>query len=230
MLELKLRINGADFVCSDNVGLADSLFREGRFDDARDVLRDEINAGEGAAILEAALLLAKVEHAAKRPRAALRVLSDYQPHFDAAGDRLRAWFHMTRAATYHLAADSDPTYIDRAFLDYEQGIDFQKKSGETAEAGCAENNLALLLARFGRFDDAHEHFRRARSLFAGLPVKLAEVDETTARVLILEGKFYEAEGYALEAVSVFRRYDERRLLNEARRTLAFVVMKCAEEA
>jgi tetratricopeptide (TPR) repeat protein len=217
MLKLETHINDADFIRDDTVALGVSLYREGRLDEARSQLAPLAAAGE----LEAVIQLGKVEWAAKRYAVALELLNTRRTAFASSEPRTRARFHLVLAGVYQ-----DAELTDKAFIEYEEAIFHQESAREFYDAGCAANNLGYLLAKFGRFDGAAEYLKRARGHFKGMPVKLAEVDNTTAQILMLEKRFYEAEGYALEAVRVFREYDEPRLLAGARRTLALAVAGC----
>ncbi|HLL74847.1 MAG TPA: hypothetical protein VK421_06245 [Pyrinomonadaceae bacterium] len=207
--------NAPDFL-SDQCALAASLLSRSDIEGARKVLAPLVGAGD----IDAVILAAKVEAADGRYAEGLGLLNQFVPRIDAGSNRQRGWFHMTRGALYKDAAAGNPDLIDRAFIEFQAGIDYQLRTDEQREeAGCALNNLALLKARFGRFDEAHDLFDQARALFADKPVKAAEVNLSTAEVLIGEKRFYEAEGFALEAMQTFRRFDEPRLLRKARRAM-----------
>lgn len=214
MTHAETLINGAEFVSAEHA-LAASLLSQADIHGARKVLAPLVGAGD----LDAVILAAKVEAADRDFGAGLGLLAQFGGRFDSASDRLKAWFHMTRGAIYLEAVELDQSFQDNALIDFEQGIYFQRRTGDLTEAGGAANNIGLLCARFGRYREAHDYFRQARDLLAGDPVKLALVDHSAADTLILEGKFYEAEGYALAAVASLRAMDEPRLLRAARRTL-----------
>lgn len=214
MTATEASIKTADFMAADELALAHELRRERRFDEARAYLTEQLPRLAGKVRLDALLLLARVECSAGRPADALRVLGAHRAEFDGADDRLLAWLHQNRACAYQMLG-----LADEAFIDYEQSIHHFQKAGDTFEEGSAENNLALMLAGVGRFEESRTHLKAARACFRGAPVRLASVDDTEAQICLLEGKRDEALHLSLNACATFEAHGERRLLVEGLRTL-----------
>lgn len=80
-----------------------------------------------------------------------------------------------------------------------------------------ENNLGFLFSHLERFDSAHEHLDRARSLMTALKEKglIAQVDDTRARAFIAQGQFSKAEKLARASVQALAEGDALSLLAEA---------------
>ncbi|HEX8290792.1 MAG TPA: helix-turn-helix domain-containing protein, partial [Pyrinomonadaceae bacterium] len=79
------------------------------------------------------------------------------------------------------------------------------------------NNLAMLLYKLGRYEEAHEQLDRAGVIYTRLkdPGTLAQVDETRARVLSAEGNYREAARVLAGAIQTFERGGESALLADA---------------
>ncbi|HEY9282363.1 MAG TPA: hypothetical protein VIP46_02815 [Pyrinomonadaceae bacterium] len=224
MDELTATLKGTGFSRSPWLEIGIDLLREGKLGEAREILEEEVARAEGASRLEAILYLTKVEYAAGRYGRMLALLEDYRPLFIAAGDHgLLAWFHMSRAAARERTPAADGSHIDRAFLDYEQAIDHQLKTGDRQEAGGALNNMALMLHAAGRTAEAHEYVERARGYFRDLPIRLAQADASEAEMFHAEGDRRESRRLALRAAAAFAEHGKERLLNDLRPLLLWTL-------
>lgn len=205
------------------LALADSLRREGNYAEARAaVARELASARDGDARLACAVSLAKVERGAERPALALKIELEAARLADASGDHeLRARFHHGLAATYQLLGETDDALIEYEAAAYQWSL-----AGLCYDAGCAENNVALLLARAGRVAEARAHLARARGYFAGMPAKLAEVDESEAQVYLAEGDPEEALRLVTRSMTVFYEHGEAELRRKALPTLIKAAADC----
>lgn len=219
-------IKEADFMAADTYALANELYREGRLDEAHEILSKAI-AETPAADIDGQLshrnLLCMVERASKNLYEALRIHIEIYPlaqlsHFH----RLRANFHNGLGNTYEAIAKKEclAGYLDKALIEYEATRFHLEQADELEAAGHVENNIAVVLSQLGRAADAHKHLERARELFAGIPAKLAETSETAAQICFQqEGCEFEALGHALTASHGFYENGEIRLMNESLNTL-----------
>jgi tetratricopeptide (TPR) repeat protein len=84
---------------------------------------------------------------------------------------------------------------------------------------CARNlnNLAFLLYRLGRYNQAHENLDRAQKIFMRHrdTGSLAQVNETRARVLVAEGRYAEANRIISGVIESFQKGGEHALLADA---------------
>jgi tetratricopeptide (TPR) repeat protein len=235
----KAKIKYAEFIATEIYVLAKSLLDEGRIEDARDILRNEIRrlpAEETDHLLAYRNLLASVERGAKNFYEALRIHTETHPLAELSHvPILRARFHNGLGITLEEIAcrESLRDYFDRALIEYEAARYHAEEAGDTEFAGHIENNIALVYCQLGETAQAHEHLAHARTYFQDKEVKLAEIDETEAQVSMKEaGKEFETLTYALSACNAFIRHGEKRLLDDALPTLlkAIADYRCAVSA
>jgi len=203
--------------------LAYCYWREGAFDEARVVLNqvlDRLPEDQLERRAVAILRRAIVEASAMRHNDALNILTAAAPLFDRiTSHAIKGKFHNELASVlnYLSTAERRVDYSDRALIEYAAAGFHFEQAGHTRNQAAVENNLGYLLASLGRFADAHAHLGRARRLFTRLHdrVHTAQVQETSARAFIAEGRFAEAEKLARLAVGVLSKGGEVALLAEA---------------
>jgi tetratricopeptide (TPR) repeat protein len=215
----------ADFMTTKERALADALFSEGRFDEARRLLTKTAFAllsDEVDELLACRNLLAKVERGAGNFYEALKIHIETYPLSKLSRYHgLQAKFHNGLGNTYEAIANKEELrdYFDRALIEYEAARFHLEEAGALEECGYLENNIAAVLSRLGRTEEAHAHLEEARKLFRETPVNFAQVEHTTAQVYLEEDKAAEALACALDASRVFLRHGEKRLLDDSIRTL-----------
>jgi tetratricopeptide (TPR) repeat protein len=151
---------------------------------------------------------------------ALRIHTAAIPLVEASGNpSLRGRFHVNFALILrNLASAEDRSeYLDRALIEYTAASFHFEQAGPTRYCARVENSLGFLFSTIGRFEDAHKHIDQARHLFSGLEDKgsVAQVDDTRARVLLLEGHSAEAERVSRGAVETLERSGEQSLLAQS---------------
>lgn len=220
------RLGLTERVAETRVDLATCYWREGAVDEARVTLQAVLEQLELSELreseqrLRALLNLAIVEAVSNRYEEALQIHTQTAPLFGRSSNHaLRGKFHNEFAAVLnHLGlSDTREDYIDRALVEYAAaGFHFEQAGHKLSLAGL-ENNLGFLFAHLGRFDTAHEHLDRARSLITTFKDKglLAQVDDTRARAFISQGQFSNAEKVARASVKALEEGDELSLLAEA---------------
>ncbi len=207
--------------------------RVGAYDDARVVYQEALKGlGEGHEELRAKILLrlAIVELLSGRLNDSLRILLDSAELFEkSASVELKGKFHNDLACTLTSLGQAEhrPDYIDRAIIEYTAASHHFEQSGHLGHRASAESNLGFLLYTTGHYEEAHEHLNAARRLFADLHNKgrMAQVDETRARVLLAQGRLRPAEGAIREAVRVLSKGGEQGLLAEALTTQGRILSK-----
>jgi CheY-like chemotaxis protein len=203
--------------------LALCYWREGAFDEARDILANVLRLLDKSDKTLRAIVLMRagmIDITSHRLGAALRLYYEAVPLFEATRDHgLQGRFHNHFAALFNNlgTAEHREDYIDSALIEYAAASFHFEQAGHTRYQASVENNLGFLYFTLGRFSDAHEHLDRARSLFLqiGDQVHLAQVNDTRARTLLAEGKLRDAEKFAQSAVKTLEKGDEQALLAEA---------------
>jgi CheY-like chemotaxis protein/tetratricopeptide (TPR) repeat protein len=198
-------------------------WREGAFNEARDLLRDSLTylTDKDAGLKATGLLrLAVVEHASFRLNDALHLLTDAAPLFEACDNcTLKGRFHAEYGTVLKNlgAVERRGDYVDRALIEFAAASYHFEQAGHRRYQACVENNLGMLFCTAGRYEEAHEHLDRAQALLTSMRdvVHLAQTDETRARVLLAQGRCAEAERLVRGAAEQLERGGEQALLAEA---------------
>lgn len=217
------RLPDAEKAAEARVELACCYWREGAFDEARLVLRavlDSPGARQTGQRAMALLRLAIVESSDARYGQALELLSEAAPLFELEPSAsLRGKFHNERANALNCLYQGErgEGYLDRALIEYTAAGYHFKRARHTRNEAAVENNLGVLYTSAGRFEEARGHLTHARRLFTRLKdrTRVAQVDETRARLHLSEGLLAEAEQAARAAVRALEKGGELALLGEA---------------
>lgn len=202
--------------------LAICYWREGAYNEARDILKDALsritvdNELRAKAILRSAI----VERSAARYKDALRILTNNAPLFEKIRSNIvKGGFHNVLAGVLEDlgASEKKQSYIDRAFVEYAAASFHFEQAGHKTYRANVENNLGFLFFKAGRFKEAHEHLNYARRLLMHLKDSggVAQVNETRARVFLAQGHNSEAERVARAAVRTLENSGQQALLAEA---------------
>jgi tetratricopeptide (TPR) repeat protein len=197
-------------------------WRLGSHDEARVVLRDALGLlNDDDVELKAKIHIRRtiVEVWAGRYYEALNVLRESEPVFSSANDALRGRWHGQRAIVLDklATAEGNPESYDRAIIEYTAAIYHYEAARHERYCATNLNNLAMLLCKIGRYNDAHENLDRAQLVLTKLKDTgtLAQVDETRARVFIGEKRYREANRVLASAIQVFEAGGESGLLADA---------------
>jgi len=197
-------------------------WRLGAHDEARVVLKEALKPLADADVeLKAKIHIRRtlVEISENRYHEALGILKEAEPVFESANDAAKGRWHGQKALILDMLATADgrADLFDSALLEYTAAIYHYELAKH--ERYCARNlnNLAMLLCKLGRYEEAHEQLDRAGFIFVKLkdPGDLAQVDETRARVLVAERKYKEAARVLAGAIQTFERGGESALLADA---------------
>ncbi|HEX8150374.1 MAG TPA: tetratricopeptide repeat protein [Pyrinomonadaceae bacterium] len=197
-------------------------WRLGAHDDARVMMREALKPlTESDVELKAKIHIRRtlVEISENRYQDALGILKEAEPVFASANNATKAKWHGQKALVLDMLATAErKTYLfDSAVIEYTAAIYHYELAKH--ERYCARNlnNLAMLLYKLGRYEEAHEQLDRAGAIFTRLkdPGNLAQVDETRARVLVAERKYREASRILNSAIQTFERGGESALLADA---------------
>lgn len=197
-------------------------WRLGANDEARLIMREALEQLTNADVeLKAKILIRRtlVEISENRYSDALNILKEAESVFESASDALKGRWHgqkgliLRRLATAEGRAD----YADRAIIEFTAAIYHYEQARHERYCALNLNNLAMLLYKLGRYNEAHEHLDRAQLIFTRLKDlgNLAQVDETRARVLVAERNFREAERIIISVIKTFEKGGEAALLADA---------------
>jgi len=225
-------------VAEARVDLAICYWREGAFDEARVSLDDALERlgnVESEQRLRALLTRAIVEKLSLRPEDALRTHRQAAPLFQLSTNvALKGKFHNEYATVlkYLGLARNSSELIDQALVEYSAATIYAEEAGNKRFLASVENNVGNLFVHLERFDEAHKHLDRARSLFVSLKDRglVAQVDDSRARALILQGQPARAEALSRTAVKVLTEGDELSLLAEALTTHGIALARLANQA
>jgi tetratricopeptide (TPR) repeat protein len=160
-----------------------------------------------------------VEISAGRYHDALKILDEAEPVFKVASDALKGRWHAQMGLVMRRlwAAEGRADYLDRAIIETTAAIFHFEQAHHERYRGNNLNNLARLLARTGRYGEAHEQLDRAQRIFASLndAGNLAQVRETRARIFLAEKRYEKAADVITSAVGALERAGEPALLADA---------------
>ena len=197
-------------------------WRAGAFDEARLILREAVGRlGDGDVEQRAKVLIRRtlVEVSAGRYHDALHILKEAEPVFTTANDALKGKWHGQKALVLRRlgTAEKRADYTDQAIIEYTAAIYHYEQARH--ERYCANNlnNLAFLLYKLGRYEEAYNHLDRAQRIFMRLADagSVAQVRETRARVYLAEGKYDRAADAVRSAVGPLEKAGELALLADA---------------
>lgn len=197
-------------------------WRLGAFDEARVVMAEALTPLTDSDVeLKAKILVRRtlVDISENRYYDALNILKEAEPVFESASDALKGRWHGQKGLVLRRLATSEgrADYFDNAIIEYTAAIYHYEQAKHERYGATNLNNLAFLLYKMGRYQDAHRHLDRAGATLwrlkdAGL---LAQVDETRARVFIAQKKYADAERVISRAVQTLEQSGESALLADA---------------
>ena len=202
--------------------LGQCYFRLGGYDEERVILEEAFSTlEENDAELKAKILIrrASIEIWTGRYHDAWKVLDEAEPFFESCNDALKGRWHGQKALvlTQLATAEGRPDYADRAIMEYTAAIFHYEQARHERYCATNLNNLAFLLYKMVRYEQAHEHLDRAILLLLKLNDDglLAQVNETRARLLVAEHRYAEADRVIAGVVGTFERGGEYALLADA---------------
>jgi tetratricopeptide (TPR) repeat protein len=192
-------------------------WRSGALDEARIILTEAL---KGATTEQTGKILIGrviVEVSSGRYEEALDILIREQSFFEGASHALQGRWHGQMAIVLRRQAQGRIEYEDRAIIECTAAIYHYEQARHERYCGSNLNNLAMLLYRLERYQEAHEHLDKASRIFARLKDSgnIAQVKETRARILLAEERYLEARRVIIEVVDALERAGEQALLADA---------------
>ena len=195
-------------IAEAQIELALCYWREGRYSEARLILKDVLARLTVDSELKARAILrsAIVECSAACYQDALKMLREAAPLFEKITNHtLKGSYHNQLAMIFQTLAEAGQrSYLDQAFIEYTAASFHFEESKHKLYLANVENNLGLLYFTANRFKEAHRHLDYARELMGSLKdrVGAARVNETRARVFLAQERYQDAEKAAHGAVRV----------------------------
>jgi two-component system, OmpR family, response regulator CpxR len=216
-------LNVVKKVAEAQVEMAVCYRREGALDEARVWFREalsRVDDRDGDLKAVALLRSAVLEQLAGRLNDALNLLRPAASLIDASiNHTLKGRFHNEFANVLRDLGDIEnrADYVDQALIEYAAASVHFEVAGHDRYQACVENNLAMLLFKLTRLQEAYQHLDRADTLFTTLGdmVHQGQVAETRAQFMLAEGALVQAERSARRAVQLLENGDQRSLVAEA---------------
>ena len=229
--------------------LASCYWREGAFDEARIVINSALSLlTEVDGYWEGKLLVraATIEWDAQRLQESLRLLRRAEGKIGKSDDvLLRGNLHSglglvlsslflqeeafgAQGGAYD--SDSRKQYLQFALHENLKARELFEQASHKSFVAHVENNIGNLFYSLGRYDEAHKYLCMALRRLRGLKElgNAAQVLESLANVYLARGESEKALLSAREAVSTFKRGDDRALLSEALVTLGKVYARLGQ--
>ncbi len=192
--DLFARLGLDDRAAEARIDLGICYWREGALDEARVTFQEvltQLGDRETEQRLRALLNAAVVEKVSVRYRDALQIHQSAAPLFEKS-----------------------PNHALRGIVEYAAASFHFEEAGHQRFLGVVENNLGFLFVHLGRFQDAHEHLGRARSVAVALKDQglVAQFDDSRAKAFLGEKRYAEAESISRASVRSLEQGGEQSLL------------------
>jgi tetratricopeptide (TPR) repeat protein len=218
--------------------LAVCYWREGAFDEARDVLDDVLARSiDLAPQLRGKILLrgVNVEISTKHFNKADSLIEQATPPIEKSKNSLlrgKLYFHKALILRSRAEDNDDPKLLLSAIDYYKHAGVYYKKAKHNLFLAHVENNTGNVYRLLRDFKNTQTHLDKAIYLYSKLKdqAHAALVYETKAQAYLAELKLKDAEGAARTSVAMVRKGGEQSLLAECLTTLGVVLSRQANFA
>lgn len=218
-------------VAEAQTDLAICYWREGAMDEARVWFHEAFSRAASVENKFRVLVNSTtVEISSNRLIDALALLDQAGALLDQIEDcAAKGRYHMQRAIALKRLGGVEN--LDRAFIENTAASIHFEQAGHKRYFARVENNIGFILLELGRYREALAHLEKARNSFIELRDvgSVAQVNETRARVFLVQGLYSEAEKTADLAVSVLVEGGERSLLAEALVTQGIALARMGQQ-
>lgn len=137
---------------------------------------------------------------------------------------------MGRSHGHHANALRDLGETDRACEEYTASIIYFELANEDRNVACSKNNLAMLLSRKGRYEQAHEELSEAFAIARRLKDRsaLGQLEHTLSEILEAQEDYYPALEAADRSLS-YLTGDEAKLREQSEETRGRILSKLGIE-
>ena len=197
--------------------LALCYWRSGRQDDGRALFRQAVDAAQKPETKLRTLTNAStVEISSGRYDDGLVLLDAAAAYLaEVSDDWLQGCYHYQRGVVYQELGGMEN--LDRALIEYSAASMHLTNAGHVRHLAGVENNIGFILLLLGRATEALTHLEKAREIFITLKDSrmVAQVNDTRARVFLVEKRYAEAGRAIFAAISILEQGEESSLLAEA---------------
>jgi tetratricopeptide (TPR) repeat protein len=217
-LDLKPKVSEAQY----ELGVC--YWRVGAFEEARIILNEARAEATPEQHGKIVIVRALVEIFSGRYEEAQSILIEFRPSFESASHALKGRWHGHMGLALRRMAQGRIEILDKAIIEFTAAIYHYEQAGHERYCGNNLNNLAMLLYKVGRYQEAHEHLNKADQIFTSLKDSgsKAQVQETRARVLLAEERYEEARQVIIEVIDIFEKGGEQGFLADALRIKATI--------
>ncbi len=202
--------------------IAYCYWREGALSEARSWLHDALDklTFEGADRARTLLKLSTVEWTSGQFRKALELLELNDSLFrKITNPRIKGYYFSELGIIHRNLATTENKreYFHRAIEEYKEAEKQFKLARNQIFRADVINNVGFLLYKLDRYKEAHRYLDEARRLTVRFKDKAraAQIDESRAQVLIVQGRLIEAERIARRAISVLKKSGHFCMMAEA---------------
>ena len=233
------RIGDSRKVAEARAELGFCYWRVGAHDEARILFNEALKRLTigGNARANAIIGLSFVAWSESRYNEALQLLTDNAPLFERiTNETLKGTYHnQIGIVLEELGAASRKrrrVYFQRAIDEYNAADAHFRHAKNVVFRAHVKNNIGNVLRVLRQFKDARRYLEQARRLFkrARDKVRMAQVDDTRAQVLIAEGNYAQAETIARIAARSFKRSGRQCYLAETLTNQAIALARMREPA
>ena len=216
-------VNDSRKVAEAKAELAQCYWRSGDNDTARILLTtalERLTTG-GNAQANALFILSSVELAESRYKEVLRILTENASLFEGITNHtIKGGYHNQLGIIFRVlgsASKRRTNLLQRAIQEYNAADKEFRLAKNLIFRAHVQNNIAYVLRELGRFKEAHQCLEQARRLFerARDKVRVAQVDDSRAQLLIAQRKYAQAEVLASNAARTFKKAGRHCLLAES---------------
>jgi len=214
------------------IELAHCYYRQGAFALTRSTLLralNELSSNDTELRSICLIRLAVTERHAGHLYDSLTRLNEARESVERCGTLVTGRFHHELATTLKdlALAEGKNDYSEPVIKGFQQAIYEFEAIGHHRYAAVVENNFGFLLLTLKEFDKAEKHLLRARRCLEafGDRIRVAQVDDSLARLYMETGKLELAEKAACAAVLNLENSDEEALLAESLTTKGLVLCR-----
>jgi tetratricopeptide (TPR) repeat protein len=183
--------------------LALCYWRAGALDEARVMINEALEklTAPGNTRASALINLSVIEWSTSRHDKALKVLTDNAPLFEKiTNNTTKGTYHNQLAMVLRKLATLElkGARLKRIINEYKLADHYFKRAHNALFRAMVQANIANLLRDLTRYREAQGYLDQARRLTAGVrdKVRVAQVDQTRAEVMIEQGRFKEGNRFA----------------------------------
>ncbi|HEV2913265.1 MAG TPA: tetratricopeptide repeat protein [Pyrinomonadaceae bacterium] len=192
-------------------------FRNGAYDEARIILYEALTDATPELQARSTIGKALLEIYIGRYEEAQNILNEARPLLETASHAFKGMWHGHMGLVLRRLAQGRIEFLDKAIIEFTAAICHYEEAGHERYCGSNLNNLAMLLYKLGRYQEAYEYLDKAHRIFTRLkdPGNIAQVEETRAQALLAEERYEEANRVIVSVVNTLERGGEQAFLADA---------------